>query len=241
VPVISYVTARLEGIAGQALQIPYVREAGIICAYKYLGYSGIGIWFAPIPLHNYGMGTVRFRQIELTGTSIRSVIKSEFVVMPIILVASLLFSQFLWRLAPIPSAAYPYTQEMWDLRARQQLLWVSSTMEGDSVFWQALNFHWITWGLGAGLIMYIFLATFGLPIFLIYGVVKGLNQTMPGNHIPMLLGALVGRFYFQKRYGKQWRPYVIVILAGFTCGTGLAGMVASGIALTSKAVQQTIY
>ena len=241
VPVISYVTAQLEGIAGQALHIPYVREAGFIAAYKYLGYSGIGIWFAPIPLQNYGVGTVRFRQIELTGTSIRGIIKSEFVVMPIILVASLLFSQFIWRLAPIPSQAYPYTQEMWDLRARQQLLWVSSTMEGDSIFWQALNFNWVGWGLGAGAIMYVLLAIFGLPIFLIYGVVNGLNQTMPGNHIPTLLGALVGRFYFKKRYGKMWKPYVIVILAGFQCGQGLAGMICSGIALISKAVQQTIY
>ena len=241
VPLISYVTARLEGIAGQYVSVPFVKEAGIITAYKFLGYSGIGIWFAPIPLHNYGMGVVRFRQIELTGTSIRSVIKSEFVVMPIILIAGLFFSQFLWRLAPIPSNAYPYTQEIWDLRARGQLLWVTSTMEGDSVFWQALIFNWISWGLGAGLIMYILLATFGLPIFLIYGVVRGLGQDVPGNHIPELLGALVGRFYFQKRYGKMWRPHVIVLLAGFSCGTGLAGMIASGIALISKAVQQTAY
>jgi len=74
-----------------------------------------------------------------------------------------------------------------------------------------------------------------------YGVVNGLNQTMPGNHIPTLLGALVGRFYFHRRYGKMWKPYVIVILAGFQCGQGLAGMICSGIALISKAVQQTIY
>jgi len=242
VPLISYVTARLEGIAGQYVSVPYVKEAGIIAAHKFLGYTGTGIWFAPIPVHNYGFATVRFRQMELTGTSIRSLIKAEFVVVPIILVSSLFFSQFLWRLAPIPSNAYPYTQEMWDLRARGQLLWVSSTMEGGrSAFWEALNWGWIVWGLGAGLVMYVLLATFGLPIFLIYGVVKGLGQDYPGNHIPAVLGALVGRFYFQKRFGKKWRPNVIVLAAGFTCGMGLAGMVATGFALISKAVQQTIY
>jgi len=241
VPVISYVTARMEGIAGQYVAVPFVREAGIIAAYKFLGYSGIGVWFAPIPLHNYGAQTRWFRQIELTGTSIRSLIKTEIVVVPIILVSSLLFSQFLWRLAPIPSSAYPFTQQIWDLRARGQLLMVSSTMEGESIFWQALSFTWILWGLGAGLVMYVFLATFGLPIFLIYGVVRGLGQDTPGNHIPELLGALVGRFYFQKRYGKKWRPNVVVLYAGFTCGTGLAGMVAAGFALISKAVQQTLY
>jgi len=243
VPIISYVTARMEGIAGQYVSVPFVREAGIIAAYKFLGYSGVGIWFAPIPLHNYGAGTVRFRQVELTGTSIRSLIKTEIIVTPIIVVSSLFFSQFLWRLAPIPSDAYPFTQQMWDLRARNQLLWVSSTMAGSekSVFWEALNFNWIAWGLGAGLVMYILLATFGLPIFLIYGVVKGLGQDYPGNHIPGLLGALVGRFYFQKRFGAMWRKYIIVVLAGFSCGLGLSSMVASGIALIAKAVQQKLY
>lgn len=241
VPLISYVCARMEGIAGQYVAVPFVREAGFIAAYKFLGYTGTSIWFAPIPLHNYGAQTVAFRQLELTGTSIRGLIKAQIVVLPIVLIAGLFFSQFLWRLAPIPSSAYPYTQYMWDLRAREQLLWVTSTVEGDSVFWQALNFDWIAWGAGAGVVMYVMLATFGLPIFLIYGVVRGLGQDIPGNHLPELIGALVGRFYFQKRHGKMWRQYIIVVGAGFACGQGLAGMVATGIALISKAVQQTIY
>ena len=47
------------------------------------GYQGIEIWYAPIPIHNYGEATVNFRQIELTGTSIRGVIKAEIVVSPL--------------------------------------------------------------------------------------------------------------------------------------------------------------
>jgi hypothetical protein len=106
-PVISYITARMEGIAGQFVSLPLVREASFIAGARFFGYQGIEIWYAPIPIHNYGEATVHFRQIELTGTSIRGIIKAEIVVFPVVMMASLLFSQFIWRLAPIPSATTP--------------------------------------------------------------------------------------------------------------------------------------
>jgi hypothetical protein len=138
-PVISYVTARMEGIAGQFVSLPLVREASFIAGAKYFGYQGIEIWYAPIPIHNYGSATVGFREIELTGTSIRGIIKSEIVVFPVVMIASLLFSQFIWRLAPIPSGAYPFAQELWHLQALNSLLMQTSTLEGNSLFFQALN------------------------------------------------------------------------------------------------------
>jgi hypothetical protein len=82
-PVISYITARMEGIAGQFVSLPLVREASFIAGAKYFGYQGIEIWYAPIPIHNYGEATVNFRQIELTGTSLRGIIKAEFIVFPL--------------------------------------------------------------------------------------------------------------------------------------------------------------
>jgi len=127
-PVISYITARMEGIAGQFVSLPFVREASFIAGAKFFGYQGIEIWYAPIPIHNYGEATVSFRQIELTGTSIRGIIKAEIVVFPVVMVASLLFSQFIWRLAPIPSSSYPYAQELWHLQALNMLLMQTSTL-----------------------------------------------------------------------------------------------------------------
>ncbi|MCU0590537.1 MAG: OPT/YSL family transporter, partial [Desulfobacterales bacterium] len=145
-PVISYITARMEGIAGQFVSLPLVREASFIAGAKYFGYQGIEIWYAPIPIHNYGSATVSFREIELTGTSIRGIIKSEIVVFPVVMIASLLFSQFIWQLAPIPSSAYPFAQELWHLQALNTLLMQTSTLEGNSLFFQALN--WIYVGAG---------------------------------------------------------------------------------------------
>jgi len=240
-PVISYITARMEGIAGQFVSLPLVREASFIAGAKYFGYQGIEIWYAPIPIHNYGEATVNFRQIELTGTSLKGVIKAEFIVFPVVMIASLLFSQFIWRLAPIPSSSYPYAQELWHLQALNTLLMQSSTLEGNSLFYQALSGNVVFSGIGFGIITYAILTFFGLPVLLIYGIVRGLGQSTPHGLILEVIGALLGRFFFLKRYGKQWRQYAPVLLAGFSCGIGLTGMFAMGLTLILKSLGGTAF
>ncbi len=240
-PFISYITARMEGIAGQFVSLPLVREASFIAGAKYFGYHGIEIWYAPIPIHNYGEATVSFRQIELTGTSLRGIIKAEFVTLPIVLIASLLFSQFLWQLAPIPSTNYPYAQELWHLQALNTLLMQTATLEGNSLFFQALNSLYVSCGVFFGVVVYALLSLMGLPVLLIYGVVRGLGQSTPHGLILELLGALLGRYYFLKKYGKQWRQYAPVLLAGFSCGMGLAGMFAMGCTLILKSLNKLPY
>jgi hypothetical protein len=240
-PLISYITARMEGIAGQFVSLPLVREASFIAGAKFFGYQGIEIWYAPIPIHNYGKATVDFREIELTGTSLRGIIKAEIVVFPVVMVASLLFSQFIWQLAPIPSASYPYAQELWHLQALNTLLMQTSTLEGNSLFYQALNGWYVTAGLGLGLVTYMLLMVFGLPVLLVYGIVRGLGQSVPHGLILEVVGALLGRYYFLKRYGKQWRQYAPVLLAGFSCGMGLTGMFAMGATLILKSLGKLAY
>lgn len=240
-PIISYISARMEGIAGQFVSLPLVREASFIAGAKYFGYQGIEIWYAPIPIHNYGEATVNFRQIELTGTSIRGIIKSEIVVFPVVMIASLLFSQFIWRLAPIPSGNYPYAQELWHLQALNSLLMQTSTLEGNALFYQALKGSIVLTGMGFGLITYGVLSFFGLPVLLIYGVVRGLGQSTPHGLLLEVIGAFLGRFFFLKRYGTMWRQYAPVLLAGFSCGMGLTGMFAMGSALILKSLGRLAY
>ncbi len=240
-PLISYITARMEGIAGQFVSLPLVREASFIAGARFFGYQGIEIWYAPIPIHNYGKATVDFREIELTGTSLRGIIKAEIVVFPVVMVASLLFSQFIWQLAPIPSASYPYAQELWHLQALNTLLMQTSTLEGNSLFFQALNGWYVSAGLGLGLIVYMLLMIFGLPVLLVYGIVRGLGQSVPHGLILEVVGALVGRYYFLKLYGARWRQYAPVLLAGFSCGMGLMGMFAMGATLILKSLGKLAY
>lgn len=240
-PIISYISARMEGMAGQFVSLPLVREASFIAGARFFGYQGIEIWYAPIPMHNYGDATVQFRQIELTGTSLRGIIKAELVVFPVVMIASLIFSQFLWRLAPIPSANYPYAQELWHLQALNTLLMQTSTLEGDSLFFQALNFVIVGAGAVFGLIIYAVLSILGLPILLVYGVVRGLGQSTPHGIILEVFGALLGRYYFYKKYGASWRQYAPVLLAGFACGMGLTGMMAMGFTLILKSLGRLAY
>jgi hypothetical protein len=184
---------------------------------------------------------VGFRQIELTGTSLRGIIKAEFVTLPIVLIASLLFSQFLWQLAPIPSVSYPYAQELWHLQALNSLLMQTATLEGNSLFFQALNSLYVACGAVFGVLTYALLSLFGLPILLVYGVVRGLGQSTPHGLIFELLGALLGRYYFLNKYGAKWRQYAPVLLAGFSCGMGLAGMFAMGCSLIVKSLNKLPY
>jgi hypothetical protein len=240
-PVISYITARMEGIAGQFVSLPLVREASFIAGAKYFGYQGIEIWYAPIPIHNYGSATVSFREIELTGTSIRGIIKSEIVVFPVVMIASLLFSQFIWGLAPIPSSAYPFAQELWHLQALNSLLMQTSTLEGNSLFFQALNWIYVGAGTLLGVVTYFFLTLFGLPVMLVYGLVRGLGQSTPHGFALEVIGALLGRYFFRRRFGAMWGQYSPVLLAGFSCGMGLMGMFAMGLTLILKSLARLPY
>ena len=58
---------------------------------------------------------------------------------------------------------------------------------------------------------------------------------------PEVIGALLGRFFFLKRYGKMWRQYAPVLLAGFSCGMGLTGMFAMGFTLILKSLGRLAY
>lgn len=233
-PLESYITARMRGIAGQYVGIPYIREATFILS----NYKGVDIWYAPIPLSNYGYLAEQFRIVELTGTKIISIVKAEIWMFFIMLTSSFLFWSFIWKLAPIPSATYPYAQKMWHLHALNQALWQTATIEGHSYLLEALKPKVILGGLLFGLIGYTVLYSLGWPVMLIYGIIRGLGS-IPHDILPEIVGALLAKFYFIRRYGsKQWRLYATVLMAGFSCGMGLIGMASVAIAMISKAVTQ---
>jgi hypothetical protein len=234
-PLISYVTARLEGIAGQVVEIPMIREASLILS----GYTGgVKVWFLPLPVANYGVMTVQYRQCELTGTRFASIWKTKLVLYPIILAASMFFASFIWSLAEVPSSVYPYAQKMWELEAMNRSIIYTSTLGEHSVFEDAFRWDYLGAGAGFGALLFGALSGLGAPIFLTYGVVRGLGQSLPQMIVPQMIGALVGRYYFQRRLGLRWRHYVPVVAAGFACGMGLITVACVGVTFLSKAVVQ---
>lgn len=236
-PVISYVTARLEGIAGQVIEIPYIKELSLMVS----GYHGIAVWFIPIPQANHGTQTVLYRQAELTGTKFTSLWKAEATVWPAIIVMTLLFSSFIWGLSEIPSAVYPYTQQIWELDAKNACLVYSSTAGGYSQFSEALSGTVVLVGLVVGTALFGSLSAIAAPVTLCYGLVRGLGQTMPHVIIPQMIGALIGRYYFERRLGLAWGQYVPVLAAGVGCGFGLVSMLCIGVVFLAKSTNSLPY
>ncbi|NLX05288.1 MAG: peptide transporter [Phycisphaerae bacterium] len=233
-PLISYVTARLEGMVGQVVEIPMIREASLILS----GYQGVAVWFIPIPMANYGSMTVFYRQCELTGTKFTSIWKAQIILYPIILLTSIFFANFIWGLAEVPSAVYPFAQEWWELDAANRSIMYSSTLGDFSIFEEAFKGWYVAAGAGFGLSLFAVMTFFGTPVFFIYGFIRGLGQAMPHAIIPQFIGALIGRYYFQRKLGLKWRQYIPVVAAGFFCGQGLITTVGVGITFLSKAVIQ---
>ena len=231
-PLISYVTARLEGMVGQVVEVPMIREAALILS----GYHGIAIWFLPLPIANYGSMTVFYRQCELTGTKFTSIWKTKLVLFPIILLATIFFMNFIWGLDRIPSVAYPYAQKMWELNAANSCVMFTATMGEYSMFEKAFNMWIIGAGTLFGVVLFSGMSMLGAPIMLTYGVVRGLGQSTPHTILPSFIGALIGQFYFKKRLKLKWRQYIPVVAAGFSCGMGLITTVGVGVTFLSKAV-----
>ncbi|MCE5327447.1 MAG: OPT/YSL family transporter [Planctomycetaceae bacterium] len=233
-PLISYVTARLQGLSGMSVSIPMVREAAFLLS----GYTGgIKLWFLPVPMDNFGAGVTFWRQAELTGTKFWSIWKSEILLTPIILLSSIFFAQFIWSLAEVPGPEYPYAQKMWEMQAANQCIMYTATLGRFSQFNESFRWDYIGYGTGVATLLFAVLYGLKLPILLIYGVLGGLNQTTPHGVLPQFIGALIGRYYFQRRYGEQlWRQYIPVVCAGFGCGIGLITIFCLGVKFLAESV-----
>ncbi len=239
-PMLSYISARMFGITGVAtgMSFPMVREGTFILS----GYQGIDIWFAPVPYYDHGYMAQRFKELELTRTKFGSYIKMEITAFTLMMISSFLFWQLIWRMGPIPSSVYPFVQKMWPLFATYKALWATTTLEGGARWMlEAITVNKVAAGAGtAGLILLVTRLA-GWPMTFFYGMVGGM-ATWPHYAIPMFTGALLGRYVFQKRFGRdQWMKWVPILLAGFYCGMGLTGMLATALALIGKAVTPLVF
>jgi len=239
-PFLSYISARMFGITGVAtgVSFPMVREGTFILS----GYKGADIWFAPVPYFDHGGATQEFKQLELTKTRFTSWYKAEFMALAVMLFCSFLFWSIIWRMGPIPSSTYPYVQKLWPMSATFQCLWATSTVEGGAAWMlEALKFKYIVGGSITGIALYALLLLTHAPVAIFYGIVGGI-AIFPHQAIPMFLGALLGRFYFAKKLGKEnWRRYTPILLAGYACGMGLIGMFSIAVALIAKTVFQLVF
>ena len=235
-PVISYVSARMNGLRGWGIDIPYVRPAVFILS----GYKGVDIWFAPINQDDHGWAASQFREVELTGTRMVSVVKAEAFLLVLMLFCSFVYWSFFWKTSQIPSSQYPYAQMFWPLNAFWQCLWATATMPhkaGEATFLlKAVKPSIIGYTGGGAMALYWIMSAFRVPTLWYYGLIGGFADTTWA--IPSFIGAMLGRYYFARRFGKnRWRQYTPVLAAGYACGVGLIGMVSIGLTIIFKAVR----
>ncbi|MHB0938812.1 MAG: peptide transporter [Armatimonadota bacterium] len=246
-PFFTYINTRLIAINGQHVVIPMLAQGAFLLS----GYKGVEIWLAPLPLgESYAAQAQSFRVTELTGTNFFSYIKANLVIVPLAFLLSLVFWAFIWHSSAIPSENFPWAQKMWDLQAKQTVLNYSMTLpSGGSqpLFFQALQPNvaggGVTGGLVVGggaliftIIMFSILSIFNLPTMAVYGFITGIGH-MPHGLIFIIFGALIGRFYFQKRYGQtQFLQMAPVIVAGYSTGVGLIALIGVAFNLIIKAI-----
>lgn len=235
-PIISYVTARLVGLMGMAVEIPYIKEMTFILS----GYRGIDIWFMPLPMSNYGYQVGQYRTAELTGTRFPSMWKADIILFPIVIIAAVGFASFIWNIGEIPSTVFPYANKMWDLQAKQQVVVFTSTTGEYSQFSEALRFSRVGLGFTVGTVLFAILSWFQAPLFFIYGLIGGIGGSMHGMFCT-LAGALLGKYYLQKKLGLRWMEYAPVVGAGYGCGAGLVLMFCIGLVFLSKSASSLPY
>jgi hypothetical protein len=232
-PFVTYLNARLIAINGQQVNIPMLREGAFILS----GYKGVNIWLAPIPVVDYGSMAQTFRVIELTGTTFTSFIKADMLVVPLSFILSFVFWAFVWHSAAIPSEAFPWVEKMWSLQAKQTILWWSSTLPNSgNMFMKAIHPGVIGSGFAFTSVAFMLLSLFKLPTMSVYGFILGVGQ-LPHSLIFLVIGAFVGRFYFQKRYGQtNFLQMAPIVLAGYMCGVGLIALIGVAVTLITKAI-----
>lgn len=160
---------------------------------------------------------------------------------PINLITSFMFWQFIWKMNPIPSAAYPYAQKLWPFRATMQLLWTTATSEGETWLLQALKAKYILWGFAGCLGLYGITKATRVPELVFYGVISGFGK-LPDGLIPQFIGACINRFYLSKVFKPDiWRRYAMVLIAGYYAGMGLVGMASISFVFIAKAIPHCGY
>jgi hypothetical protein len=200
-PVNTYINARMSGIAGQHAGIPFISEAAIFSS----GFKGVNIWFAPLPIANYGNMADLLKETQLTRTRFTSILKAELLIFPLMMVTSFIFWSYIAGLGPIPSENYPYVQKFWPQFAQ-------------------LKAGLIIFTLIATLFLFSGFAALGISAQYIYGGL-GAMVAYPHNAVLIFAGAVLGRYVLAKKFGRErWTNYTPILTVGFLSGMGLTGM-----------------
>jgi hypothetical protein len=217
-------SSRSVGEAGLGVQIPYVREA-FIMAFTEPG--DVAAWMVPTKVTTGASGIVSIIKVA-TLLEVRPLdyYKAYAITLPLALLFSFIYLQIFWSIAPIPSAAYPWTVISWPVGSLGFSMWVSRSIE---VFKPDL----ILFSAAAILAASLIARKLNLP-FSPIGFSIG-TSTLPPFAINYFVGALIGRF-MERRLGRRWNEMKVAIAAGTSLGAGLALVIVASFVMLAKSV-----
>jgi len=225
--VLTLISVRIRAVTGQAFSPGNVNELVVYAS----GYSGTNAWFT---IHNNSWASQmsgftwssRFFVAKETETSIRSLIGTFLITLPIVIGISFIFTQLFWSLAKIPSELFPGANIFWPIQATYIGLWTSRPPGLFNPTLILAGFAVMT--LISILPVFVSAIPTGLPI----AIAAGATLNMP-SAFAMLIGsiaaALTSRIYGEKRFNE----YKLIIVAGLGMGQGIAVVIGVCIALVA--------
>lgn len=236
--VFSLIDSRAVGSTGFRVEPPYVRE-GLLWGFG----RGSSVWFAPWPVPVGASDWVQsFKVAQLTGCKPSSFIKATLIALPVGVIANFLYMSIFWRIAPIPSATYPYAQAMLPIWAFNMTFWMSTTVDkggaAASFASKVFNINWLLITVAIFVILHVYnmwaekrnikwrLSLIGLAV--------GMATPIPFT-VSLFIGAIAAQYIRYKKGGGWFDRFRNVIVAGLVVGEGaIIGIFAAISALKSS-------
>jgi len=194
-------------------------------------YQGYAAWVQPpyICTGAPGDASQTVKVSYLTETKPKDYFKAWIVAAIVNVVFGLIIVDSLWRLAPIPSSAYPNAVIQWPIEAANTALFVTRQMNLDAFL--------ISVGTVFSFTLYFVgdvLRKIGIPFSAVSFFVG--CSTLPPSAIMTLVGSLIGNYGIGRFVGKErWRAMRGVFAAGIISGVGVFLGVNISMTLISKA------
>jgi hypothetical protein len=228
--VIALVGARVYGELGLAFTPDFVYNMWKAAVYfsPYQGYAG---WiFTPVIAGFATPWYVNATKVAyLTRTRPVDYYKAVIVAFAITTVLGLVFMDFFWRMAPIPSFVYPYVMGLWPFYAISDCLFATRQI--------VIRADQIALGMGAAIAAGFggfALSKLGIPINPV--ALVGGTYALPPYTIMVFVSSLLSRYVFARALGREkWERVKAVVIAGFLAGMGVIVAVGVAITLLSKA------
>jgi hypothetical protein len=240
---ITYLTTASLGVTFTGIPtVPYLREFMIYES----GYTRRDVWFAPIIISSGGSQIAQsLLQADLCDVKHREFFKTYLILILLGLLSSFIFVSIFWRIAPIPSSAYPSTITAWPVNA---LAWA----RGQVWIWSGYLFKetWILFGFILGSVIYVISLLFHAPYFLVSFISGGMTgfwyQPILGTSgvwfspiagtLNQLIGSIVSQKIMYKRFGEKWRVLLPMVVWGYIMGDGFMEILRAVIILTTRSM-----